>query len=574
MFPLMGKVKALSTGLGYEAAQAPMVQETDNWRMLPWEQYQRNVRRLQQRIYQATKQKAWRTVHQLQRLLLRSWSARCVAVRQVTQDNRGKRTAGIDGIANLRPTERLYLAESLKDLTRTASGIRRIYIPKADGGQRGLGIPTMQDRAAQALTKLALEPEWEAQFEPNSYGFRPGRSAHDAIEAIFNHIAKKPKYVLDADIEKCFDKISHEKLLAKLNTIPIIANLVQGWLKAGIFDKGNWHKPETGVPQGGVISPLLMNVAMHGFETAIGADLPLLQRGVVIRYADDFVILHADLRILLTLKAQAENWLAEIGLNMKDSKTHITHTLHKHEGNIGFDFLGFHIRQYPVGKYRTKTYKSTAGHKTLIKPSRKAVQRHLDKLKEAIQHHRAAPQAALIQHLNPVIRGWRRYYRTVVSKEVFSRVDTLLYHKLKRWARFRHSNKTNGWCKRRYWRVIQGRKRFATEQNSLATHDEEPITRHVKVRHDKSPFDGDWAYWTKRLGRDPMIPQRVAGLMRQQDGRCGHCNLSFTSQEVFEVHHVDGNHMNNKWGNLQLLHGRCHDRVHATAKRALMTTAA
>ncbi len=568
----MGKIKALSTRLGYETAHLQTV-ETDNWRTLPWEKYQRNVRRLQQRIYRATRAEAWRTVHQLQRLLLRSWSARCVAVRQVTQDNRGKRTAGVDGLASYRPAERLNLVESLKDLSQPASGIRRVYIPKPNGGQRGLGIPTMRDRAVQAVVKLALEPEWEAQFEPNSYGFRPGRSAHDAIEAIFNHIRLKPKYVLDADIEKCFDKIDHERLLAKLNTIPVIAKLIRAWLKANILDEGVWHEPQAGVPQGGVISPLLMNVALHGLETVLAQTLPKSRRGAIIRYADDFVILHADLPTLQQLKATAKKWLAGIGLNMKPSKTRTTHTLNAHEGHVGFDFLGFHIRQYPIGKYRSHRHnKGQAGYKTWIQPSKAAIQRHQNRLKAVIRQHRGASQNALIGNLNRIIRGWRRYYRSVSKAQVFSRLEAELYHKLMRWARFRHGRKTKGWCYRRYWRTVRRRVRFASEQANMAGYFDTPPQRHVKVQNTKSPFDGDWVYWTKRLGRDPTKPQRVVRLMRQQRGQCGHCALSFTSQDVLEVHHVDGNHANNAWENLQLLHGHCHDRVHANARVVLMTT--
>jgi RNA-directed DNA polymerase len=236
----------------------PAKRPSEVWKTLPWKKFQRNVFRLQRRIYQARLRGDVRTVHNLQRLLLRSRSARFLAVRRVSQDNRGKRTPGVDGVASLTPKQRLKYAHRLRNLDRAADPVRRTYLQKPDGGQRPLGIPTMLQRAYQALTKLALEPEWEAVFEPNSYGFRPGRSPHDAIEAVFNFIRLKPKYALKADIEKCFDKINHQALLDKLYTLQPIANLVRGWLKAGIVDQGQTLFPETGVPQGGVITPPTM----------------------------------------------------------------------------------------------------------------------------------------------------------------------------------------------------------------------------------------------------------------------------------------------------------------------------
>ena len=231
------------------------IRHTEDWQALPWRAFERNVSRLQQRIYQAARCDDHQRVHNLQRLLLGSWSARCLAVRKVTQENRGKRTPGVDGVASLTPRQRLALAHELEDLNRKPDPIRRTYIPKSSGGQRPLGIPTMANRALQALVKLALEPEWEARFEPNSYGFRPGRSAHDAIEAIFIAICHKPKYVLDADIEKCFEGIDHEALLTKMHAIEPITQLVRGWLKAGIVDKGETLYPEAGVPQGSAPLP-------------------------------------------------------------------------------------------------------------------------------------------------------------------------------------------------------------------------------------------------------------------------------------------------------------------------------
>jgi RNA-directed DNA polymerase len=395
---------------------------TEDWRTLPWCDYQRNVYRLQKRIlrlrsgqvYQAARRGDRKRVRNLQRLLLRSWSARCLATRQVTQDNRGKRTPGVDGIASLTPEERLRLAHQLRYLSRwTVGPIRRTYIPKANNPteKRGLGIPTMRDRAMQALVKLALEPQWEAVFEPNSYGFRPGRSTHDAAEAIFNFIRLQPKYVLDADIEKCFDRISHDGLLAKVHAPQPVMRLIRDWLKAGILEDGQTLFPEAVTPQGGVLSPLLANIALHGFEMFVSRD-GRKHRVVVIRYADDFVILCDDLNVLLEAKTRAESWLAEMGLRLKAEKTHITHTLNLHEGHVGFDFLGFNIRQYRVGKYHD--HKRHAGYKTLITPNRKAVQRHLRELKALIRQYRGA-QAALIAELNPKIRGWTLYYQASVA---------------------------------------------------------------------------------------------------------------------------------------------------------------
>jgi RNA-directed DNA polymerase len=521
------------------------------------------VFRLQQRIYQAERRGDHKQVHNLQRLLLSSWSARCLAVRQVTQDKRGKRTQGVDGVANLTPTQRMVLVEKLGEMLNwQADPIRRTYIEKRGTTEkRGLGIPTMRDRAMQALVKLALEPEWEAKFEPNSYGFRPGRSAHDAMEAIFNHIRLKPKYVLDADIEKCFDQIDPRALLEKLNAIQPIQRLIRSWLEAGIVDGDEILFPEAGTPQGGVVSPLLCNVALHGFERAL-TSVSNRYSIAVIRYADDLVVLCEDLETLLKVKQQAETWLAEMGLRLKPGKTRVTHTLDEHEGNVGFDFLGFNVRQYRVGRYHTRTYRGEPGFKTLIKPSKQACKRHLQEVREVIRRHKGAPQAALVKVLNPKIRGWAQYYRACVAKETFDWMDEQVFHKLYRWARFRHPRKTGGWCLRRYWKRKDERMNFGDGTAWLVKYADTPIQRHTKVRGDKSPYDGDWPYWVQRLGRDPTKRTRVLNLLKKQKGRCGRCGLCFTAENVMEVHHWDGDRTNNRYANLVLLHGHCHDEIH------------
>ncbi len=519
-------------------------EHTEAWQAKPWKHFQRIVFRLQKRIYRATQRGDMRTVHKLQRLLLSSRAARYLAVRRVTQENRGKRTAGVDGIASLQPHERLTLAETLRPWTDKVAPLRQISIPKPGTMERRkLGIPTMGDRARQALVKLAVEPEWEAKFEANSYGFRPGRSTHDAITAIFLSINRLPKYGCAADIDHCFDRIGHPYLLEKLATFPRLRRLVKSWLQAGILDNGGFIPSTAGTPQGSPLSPLLANIALHGLEDALHHSLPSHQHGVtwrptVVRYADDVVILHRDRETLEALRVQTDTWLAQVGVRLKPSKTRLTHTLLPHNGPGGFDFLGFEVRQYSVGNHRSGRTKAgrRLGFKTLIKPSKSAQTRHLRKTGEVNRKHRGSSQEQLINTLGPIIVGWSRYYVHVVSKAIFTKMYTRVHHQLRRWTAWRHKGK--GY----HWRM----------------------QRHVKVAGARSPYDGDWAYWGRRLRTYAGLATRIEKLLKQQDGRCVYCGLYFTGEDRPEIHHVDGDRTNSRLTNLHLLHLPCHDALHGT----------
>jgi RNA-directed DNA polymerase len=476
-----------------------------DWDQVDWTRAETEVRRLRQRIFTASRAGEHRKVRSLQRLMLRSRANALVATRRVAQVNQGRRTAGIDGLTALDGPERVELARWVQQYGHRSMvrPVRRIYIPKANGKRRPLGIPVIADRAAQAVALNALEPEWEARFEPRSYGFRPGRCCHDAIEAIFTVCkGKSPRrsWVLDADLAAAFDRIDHDRLLDHLRGFPAKERVAR-WLTAGMIEKGQYAPTPEGTPQGGVISPLLMNIALHGMETAAGAryDTRPSRRGwsvpgtpVLVRYADDLVALCHSHEQAQQVKDRLAAWLAPRGLSFNEDKTRIVHL------SEGFDFLGFNVRHY----------RSTG--KLLVKPSKTAVKRFRARLRAEVRSLYGANAMAVISRLNPILRGWGAYYRTVVSKRVFNDIDSTMWWTMLKWARHRHEAKTDRWLVDRYFARFhparQARWIFGDRDTGayLRRLSWTPIRRHQMVNADASPDDPALAYyWKQRRRRQP-----------------------------------------------------------------------
>jgi RNA-directed DNA polymerase len=442
------------------------------WAQINWKKIQRYVFKLQKRIYRASESGNIKQLRRLQKTLTRSWFARLLAIAQVTQDDRGKKTAGIDGVKALKPSQRLKLAEKLT-LKQKPLPARRIYISQSGiEAKKSLSIPARRDLALQTLIKLALEPEWNARFESNSYGFRTKRSACDVIKTLYTQVNHKSQYVLKVNISKGFDRIDPQQLLKKLNTYPTLTRLIKSWLKTG------WLFQEK--LTAGIISSLLGNIVLHGMEKRLEQFAKSLQgyKPKLIGHLEDFVILHPNREVIQKVQEISIDWFKAIGLEINESNTRISH------GNEGFDFLGFNVKQYPVGKHNSrKNLKGErVGFKTLIKPSQEKVNKYYQKIAETINKNKSASQTRLIAQLNPQIRAWTNYYSTIVSKDTFSKIDRLIWQALKKWCKRRHPNKSTQWVMKKYFKIIGNRKWvFSDGEVHLITHSEQPIVRDINL---------------------------------------------------------------------------------------------
>jgi len=452
---------------------------THQWNSIDWKKTRSYVNRLQTRIAKATREGKWNLVKRLQYLLTHSYSAKLLAVRIVTQ-NRGSRTPGTDGERWLRPHEKMRAVLSITRKRYVAQPLKRIYIPKpGKDTKRPLSIPTMYDRTMQALYALGLQPVAETRADKRSFGFRLFRSAQDASQYAFLclHHPKSAQWILEGDIKGCFDNISHEWLK---ENIPMERSKLVQFLKAGyVFEKNLYHT-DRGTPQGGIISPVLANMALDGIEDILNEEYPDMKVHFI-RYADDFLITAPSKEVAEEICERIRVFLAERGLELSESKTLITHI------NDGFDFLGWSFRKYDGT--------------LLIKPSRKSIRRIIGKVREIVHKAAAWTQEELIKALNPVITGWANYHRHVVSKETFQKLDSIVWNMLWKWAKRRHPKKGRKWIARRYWYTEASRNWvFRTETTKLILFADTRIRRHIMVKLDKNPYL-DRRYFLGRLDK-------------------------------------------------------------------------
>ena len=532
-----------------------------------------------------------RIQHIFDLLTKRSQAVKILAVHRVTTMNQGKNTAGIDGIGLPKGNKPKADAMKLKlldeiDINAKPDNIRRVYIPKANGKKRPLGIPTIKDRINQEILRLAVEPIAEYHFHNNSFGFRPKRSCHDAIGLLHSKLANKyrPRYIVEGDIKGCFDNISHDHIVNTLKSwkVPNFATrLLKGFLKAKVFHNGEIYDNETGTPQGGVISPLLANVALTSLDNFIDENHSWGRKNLrvipLVRYADDFVIVCKSKTIAVNIKHDIMEYLSTIGLTLSDEKTKITHICD------GFDFLGFNIRKY------SKTHKKSnepSDHILLIKPQRENVDKVLRGCKEIFNKNKASRQDNLIHLLNPKLQGWANYYKYVVSSTIFGTIDKTIWNRTLNWANRKHPGKSTKWLIRKYY-SRRGKARtsdFTDNENNIRLVRMSDIfskKRFVIIKNKMRVYSADNAdYWRNREYHNSLnrlFVKKLRELFSSQEGTCPFCKSQIIEEEVVNGK-VHAHHMlprsfrgTDRYSNLRLLHRECHIELHNRLSRMKMS---
>jgi RNA-directed DNA polymerase len=510
-----------------------------NWIDVNWTSCELKVYNLQCKIFKASKNNSIREVRKLQRELIKMIEAKFIAVRRVSQDNAGKQTPGIDGRIYRSGDDKSKLAKSLV-LDGHSDPIKRVYIPKGTQGElRPLGLPTIRDRSKQMLVTLALEPEWEARFDYNSYGFRPGYSAGDARWMLARQIQNGPKFVLDADIEKCFDNISHDYLMRKLGQSGAIESQILAWLQAKVIEPAGENKSlnqdNKGTPQGGIISPLLANVTLNGMEDVV--------KGRLIRYADDFIVLDRDDQTIEQDYNSLVDYFRPMGLSFNDGKTSFGHTMDYYQGRPpGFDFLGFHYRNYHVSKH--SGVKNTRGKNqdfiTVCRPSNKSVRKHKQIIRTELKRLKSAPIAKVIKQLSKRITGWAEYFSLSQSTKTFTSLDGWLFERIKRWGAKRSKGtghfvvKSLSKVKWRLSCISNGR------TLSLKRYDSFKVKKWVKVKKGASYYDGSPEYYARRLSLTNSKISRMRGVLVKQQYNCAVCKGVLTPVTATVVSEVNG----------------------------------
>jgi RNA-directed DNA polymerase len=541
-----------------------------DWHSIDWKAVYRNVRRLQARIVKAVREGRWNKVKALVYLLTHSYSGRALAILRVVS-NSGARTPGVDGVLWNTPESKSAAFTALRRHGYRPKPLRRVYILKSNGQRRGLGIPTMADRAMQALYLLGLDPIAETLADGHSYGFRLERCCADALDECHKILRGPPcpSWILEGDIKACFDRISHPWLL---DNIPMDKEVLGKWLKAGFLEKHVLFATTEGTPQGGIVSPALANRALDGLQQLLARRFSNTRRRRagskvhLVRYADDFIITGTS-RVLLQDEVQplVEHFLSKRGLELSHEKTRITHI------KDGFDFLGQTVRRYRNGKI-------------LIKPSKRSVKTFLAKIQATIDDSGGMTAGDLIRRLNQQIKGWTMYHRYAVSKRIFQVVDNRIFRMIGRWCRRRHRKKSWKWIKKRYFQRVNGRNWVFTGMIRDSNGKGWPIRlmdaagvkilRWVKIRSAANPYDSEWELYLEersawKLTHTLAGRGRIEYLWKGQEGRCLVCGqILRTEEEAWHIHHRVWRSRGGgeTFDNLELLHANCHRQIHSKSE--------